>query len=137
MAAKKAARTTASTGKAMKARQSDGATNAATTRSKAATGKRTQASKFVKTVTRNAQTQKVDKPTKASALDAAAQVLGESGQPMNCKEMIETMAAEGYWKSPAGKTPRATLYSALAREINAKGKDSRFKKAERGKFTLA
>ena len=33
---------------------------------------------------------------------------------MNCQEMIEAMAAKGYWKSPGGKTPAATLYSAIS-----------------------
>lgn len=51
------------------------------------------------------------KPKKLSALDAAAKVLGEAGQPMNCQEMIQAMAAKGYWTSPGGKTPSATLYS--------------------------
>jgi hypothetical protein len=35
-----------------------------------------------------------------------------------------------------GKAPDRTLYSAIAREILKKGKESRFKKAEKGKFTL-
>lgn len=74
---------------------------------------------------------------KLSALDAAAKVLGETGQPMNCREMIEAMAAKGYWASPGGKTPTATLYSAIAREIAAKGVDSRFRKTDRAKFTRA
>jgi hypothetical protein len=74
---------------------------------------------------------------KLSALDAAAKVLGETGQPMSCKEMIERMAAKGYWTSPGGKTPDATLYSAIAREISTKGTHSRFVKADRGKFALA
>ncbi len=56
---------------------------------------------------------------------------------MNCKEMIDAMAAKKYWSSPGGKTPHATLYSAILREINTKGKDARFKKSERGKFVLA
>jgi len=30
-----------------------------------------------------------------------------------------------------------TVYSAILREISAKGKDARFKKTERGKFALA
>jgi hypothetical protein len=47
------------------------------------------------------------------------------------------MAAKKLWTSPGGKTPSATLYSAILREINVKGKDARFKKTERGKFTLA
>jgi hypothetical protein len=74
------------------------------------------------------------KPKKRSALDAAAQVLGEAGQPMNCQEMITAMAAKGYWTSPAGKTPQATLYSALLREIKTKGDQARFQKTDRGKF---
>ena len=71
-----------------------------------------------------------------SAIDAAAKVLGETGQPMTTQELIEAMAAKGYWKSPHGLTPQATLYSAIAREITAKGSKSRFTKAERGKFVL-
>ena len=71
---------------------------------------------------------------KLSALDAAAQVLAETGQPMNTREMIETLAAKKLWTSPGGKTPHATLYSAILREINEKGKDARFTKTERGKF---
>ena len=68
--------------------------------------------------------------------DMAAKVLAESKEPMNTKEMIEAMAAKGYWTSPGGKTPAATLYSALLREINTKGKESRFTKTERGKFAV-
>jgi hypothetical protein len=71
-----------------------------------------------------------------SAIDAAAKVLGESGQSMTSKELIEAMAAKGYWKSPGGLTPHATLYSAILREITAKGRDARFTKIERGKFAL-
>jgi hypothetical protein len=37
---------------------------------------------------------------KRSALDAAAKVLGETGQAMNCPELIAAMAAQGYWVSP-------------------------------------
>jgi outer membrane biosynthesis protein TonB len=72
---------------------------------------------------------------KLSALDAAAKILAEAGQPMNCQEMIDAMAAKGYWTSPGGKTPAATLYSAILRELS-KGAESRFVKAERGKFGL-
>lgn len=79
---------------------------------------------------------KEPKPKKPSALDAAAKVLGEAGAPMNSQEMIKAMADKGYWTSPGGQTPHATLYSAILREINVKGKDARFKKTERGKFAL-
>jgi hypothetical protein len=74
---------------------------------------------------------------KTSALDAAARVLQEAGQPMTCSEMIEAMTAKEYWTSPKGLTPAATLYSSVLREIKAKGKESRFVKTERGKFALA
>src|SRR5260370_35284587 len=75
-------------------------------------------------------------PKKLSALDAAAKVLGETGEPMNCKELIDAMAAKGYWKSPGGQTPWATLYAAMLREIKTKGADARFRKNESGKFVL-
>jgi hypothetical protein len=71
---------------------------------------------------------------KLSALDAAAQVLAKAKQPMNCQALIQEMAGQGIWTSPGGKTPQATLYSAILREIHLKGKDSRFKKIDRGQF---
>ena len=83
---------------------------------------------------RKAKAPKEPKTKKLSALDAAAHVLAETGQPMNTREMIETLAAKKLWTSPGGKTPHATLYSAILREINEKGKDARFVKTERGKF---
>jgi Tfp pilus assembly protein PilW len=72
--------------------------------------------------------------SKTSAIDAAVQVLASSKQAMNCKELVEAMAAKKLWTSPGGKTPHATLYSAILREIQVKGKEARFKKTERGKF---
>jgi hypothetical protein len=83
---------------------------------------------------KRAAADKAARPKKLSALDAAAQVLSEASQPMNCQEMIAAMAAKGYWTSPAGKTPQATLYSALLREIKTKDDQARFQKTERGKF---
>jgi len=73
---------------------------------------------------------------KLSALDAAAQVLAGSKEPLNTKAMIEQMAAKGLWTSPGGKTPHATLYSAILREINDKGAEARFVKTDRGLFTI-
>lgn len=72
---------------------------------------------------------------KMSALDAAAQVLADAKEPMNTKAMIEAMAAKGLWTSPGGKTPHATLYAAILREINDKGAEARFEKVDRGQFT--
>ena len=82
------------------------------------------------------KTKKPKADGKMSALDAAAKVLEGSREPMNCKALIEAMAEKGLWKSPGGATPHATLYSALLREINAKGNEARFVKSERGKFTI-
>jgi HB1, ASXL, restriction endonuclease HTH domain len=73
---------------------------------------------------------------KLSALDAAVRVLEETGQAMNCAELIAAMAARGYWSSPKGRTPAGTLYSAVLREIQTKGDQARFRKTERGKFAL-
>lgn len=77
---------------------------------------------------------KSDKHKELSALDAAAQVLAASKEPMNAKEMIDAMAAKGLWTSPGAKTPHATLYSAILREIGTRGKEARFKKTDRGHF---
>jgi hypothetical protein len=77
---------------------------------------------------------KEPKPKRTSALDAAANVLAGAGKPMRAKEMVEAMVAQGLWSSPNGKTPEATLYAAIIREIAAKGDGARFVKAERGIF---
>jgi hypothetical protein len=61
-------------------------------------------------------------------------VLAASEVPMRAKEMIAAMEAKGLWRSPGGKTPEATLYAAIIREIAAKGTAARFKKHERGVF---
>ena len=71
---------------------------------------------------------------KYSALDAAALVLRETGQPLSCPELILQMAAKGYWTSPKGKTPSSTLYAAMMREANVKGAASRFEKTGPGRF---
>jgi len=71
-----------------------------------------------------------------SGLDAAAQVLADAKEPLDTKEMVARMLAKGLWKT-GGKTPAATIYAAIIREIAAKGKDARFRKVERGKFELA
>jgi hypothetical protein len=84
---------------------------------------------------RKAKAAKEAKPKKMSCLDAAAKVLTDAGTAMTTGEMIEAMGRKKLWSSPNGQTPSATLYSAIQREIKAKGKDARFKKTERGKFT--
>jgi len=76
-----------------------------------------------------------DKKKRASGLDAAAQVLADAGEPMNCKTIVERMLAKGLWKTN-GKTPAATIYAAIIREIATKGNKARFRKVERGRFEL-
>jgi hypothetical protein len=73
-------------------------------------------------------------PKKLSAIDAAAKLLTETGEPMTCRAMVEAMATKGLWSSPNGKTPHATLYSAILREITTKGDEARFRKTDRGQF---
>jgi len=75
-------------------------------------------------------------PGKMGGLDAAAKVLGEAGEALNCREITKRAFEKGYWSSD-GKTPHATVYSAILREIQAKGDQARFRKAARGKFELA
>jgi HB1, ASXL, restriction endonuclease HTH domain len=96
--------------------------------------------KTTKKATKSKATSKKAKEPKAKkvgALDAAAQVLAGSKEPLNCKAMIEAMSKKGLWASPGGKTPHATLYSAIIREIALKGKESRFVKKDRGQFAAA
>jgi hypothetical protein len=77
---------------------------------------------------------KAEGEKKLSALDAAAKLLAETGEAMNTQEMIKRLAERGWWKSANGLTPHATLYSAILRELNAKGAETRFRKTEKGKF---
>lgn len=72
---------------------------------------------------------------RTSGLDAAAEVLREADQPLGAKEIVERMLAQGLWTT-GGKTPAATIYAAMIREIAAKGAGSRFQKVERGRFTV-
>lgn len=77
------------------------------------------------------------KSKRLSALDAAAQVLAslpskEARAGLGSQELIERMAASGLWTSPGGRTPAATLYAAMSREIAAKGAASRFARLEPG-----
>ena len=74
------------------------------------------------------------KARKMGALDAAAIVLADAGKPMRSKDLIAEMAKRGLWTSPAGKTPEATLYAAILREIGAKGTAARFARAGKGEF---
>ena len=72
-----------------------------------------------------------------SALNAAAKVLSEAGEAMNCRQLIENIIEKDYWQPKnAGKTPQNTLHAAISKEIKTKGSESRFEKIGRGQFAL-
>jgi hypothetical protein len=75
------------------------------------------------------------KERKPSGLDAAVRVLREAGKPMHCGDVVKTALEKGYWQTN-GKTPAATIYAAIIREIAVKGGQSRFRKTDRGMFEL-
>ena len=76
---------------------------------------------------------KPTKPKRLSGLDAAALVLSEAKTPMSVTEVFKVIEERGLWRTD-GKTPTATLYAAIIREIRAKKQDARFKKTDRGRF---
>lgn len=75
---------------------------------------------------------KAKSPKQPSGLDLAAEILSKSGKPMNARAIAKRVVAAG-WETK-GATPHATLYSAIARDIQQKGIASRFKKTGRGQF---
>lgn len=80
----------------------------------------------------------VPSPAKGlSLLSAAIEVLKESDEPLNCRQMVEAVKAKGLWTPGAGKTPEQTLYSSIKREIASKGDASRFVMSQvKGHFAL-
>ena len=79
---------------------------------------------------------KTPREKRPSLLDLAAEVLAKAKEPMDCKAIVEKVLASGRWQTK-GKTPAATLYSAIIREVAKKPKDTRFKKVGRGTFAHA
>ncbi|MEM7577504.1 MAG: winged helix-turn-helix domain-containing protein [Planctomycetota bacterium] len=85
-------------------------------------------------------TKKSDTPQekRLSLIDAAVRVLGDAKEPLGCKQMVERIVERDLWSPRSGgKTPHATLYSAILRDIQKHGDDARFTKVDRGQFTLA
>ncbi len=72
---------------------------------------------------------------KMSGLDAVTKVLAEAKGSLTTKEMVEKALAKGYWKT-SGKTPAATIYAGILREMGSKGNAARFRKTGPGKFAL-
>ena len=101
-----------------------------------AKGKKNAAAKAEPAKAAPAKAADTPKP-KLSLLKAAIAVLEESDEALNTKQMIELAKQKGLWTPGEGKTPEQTLYSAIAREIKAKGENSRFKLITKGHFKLA
>ena len=68
-------------------------------------------------------------------LEAARRVLSETRKAMTTREIVKYAAEKQFWISDA-ETPWATLHAAISRDIKTGGEESRFMKAERGKFAL-
>jgi hypothetical protein len=92
---------------------------------------RTIKPKIIKPV--RAKAEPIVRARQLSALDAAAAVLRQAREPLNCVQIVERMLAQSLWRT-TGKTPAATLSAAIQREIRAKGESSRFCKVRRGLF---
>jgi len=74
-------------------------------------------------------------PTRLSSLAAAALVLQQAAEPLSCAEIVERMLTKQLWTTQ-GQTPAATIYAVLLREIQTKGKTSRFARVGPGKFAI-
>ncbi len=56
---------------------------------------------------------------------------------MSAAELIDRMRERSLWISPSGKTPSATLYAAMIREIARLGEEARFRRVAPGRFAAA
>ena len=102
------------------------------------TKKKTTAAKLAtkKAAAKAAPTQTAPAPPekKLSLLSAALEVLKSDDAALTTKQMVEAAKTRNLWTPGAGKTPEQTLYSAIMREIKAKGEQARFVKDARGHF---
>jgi hypothetical protein len=76
--------------------------------------------------------QRTPKGPRTSLVNAAVLVLADAKDPMNAKAIVELATENGLYAPGDGKTPEATLYSAMLRD-----KKARFAKADRGLWTLS
>ena len=105
-----------------------------TTATKVATKKATKPAAKKTTKATAPQTAPAQPEKKLSLLSAALEVLKSDDAALTTKQMVEAAKARNLWTPGAGKTPEQTLYSAIMREIKAKGDASRFVKDARGHF---
>ena len=77
------------------------------------------------------------KEKKLSLMDAAVEVLKQSGEPMNTREMVKAATDSGLWIPTDCKTPEQTLYGSIFREMKTKENPRIIKSAVKGKFEYA
>ena len=77
------------------------------------------------------------KEKKLSLMDAAVEVLKQSGEPMNTREMVKAATESGLWIPTDCKTPEQTLYGSIFREMKIKENPRIVKSAVKGKFEYA
>ena len=77
------------------------------------------------------------KEKKLSLLDAAVEVLKQSGEPMNTREMVKAAIDSGLWIPTDCKTPEQTLYGSIFREMKIKENPRIVKSSVKGKFKYA
>ena len=71
---------------------------------------------------------------KRSLIEAAAEILKESAEPMNTRSMVQAAIERGLWTPTNCKTPEQSLYGAIFREIKVSA-TPRFRKSDtRGAF---
>ena len=77
------------------------------------------------------------KEKKLSLMDAAVEVLKQSGEPMNTREMVKAATDSGLWIPTDCKTPEQTLYGSIFREMKTKENPRIVKSSVKGKFEYA
>ena len=77
------------------------------------------------------------KEKKLSLMDAAVEVLKQSGEPMNTREMVKAATESGLWIPTDCKTPEQTLYGSIFREMKIKENPRIVKSSVKGKFEYA
>jgi len=71
---------------------------------------------------------------KRSLIEAAAEILKESAEPMNTRSMVQAAIERGLWTPTNCKTPEQSLYGAIFREIKVSEMPRFRKSATRGAF---
>ena len=78
----------------------------------------------------------MSEPQRRSVVGLLAIVLAVPSLATDLRFSDATSASGIRFTMTSGKTPSATLYAAIIREISKKGKDARFAKVDRGRFQL-